>query len=245
MNIYLLVLVCTGLMFLATTLGSALVFLIRSMSDTLEKVCLGLASGIMVSASIFSLLLPALEDSSCLEVMIGILIGGVFLWLLDCFFSYQEGNHKHKKSLFFLAVTLHNIPEGMVVGLACALSYQVNSAVTLASAVALAFGIAIQNIPEGLAVSLALLEQKKTRMKAFLYGVLSGLVEPIFGLIMALLSHALSNFMPMFLSLAAGTMFYVVVDELIPKSKSEKNSSGVLSFMVGFIIMMYLDIMLG
>lgn len=136
-------------------------------------------------------------------------------------------------------------PEGMAVGLACALAYQVNSMVTITSAIALAIGIAIQNIPEGTAVSIAMLEQKKTKWRAFLYGVFSGVVEPIAGVFMALLSNKLEGFMPFFLSLAAGTMFYVVVDELIPNSKSEKNSNGVIFFMIGFVIMMYLDVILG
>lgn len=244
MNVYILVLICTSITFFATALGSALVFLIKEMNENIEKICLGLASGIMISASIFSLLLPALEDSSCLSVIISVLLGGLLILIMDKIFSHKNATPQ-KKSMFFLAVTLHNVPEGMAVGLACALAYQLNSAVTLASAVALAIGIAIQNIPEGTAVSIAMLEQKKTRMQAFLYGLFSGIVEPIAGILMAILSHKLATFMPFFLSLAAGTMFYVVVDELIPNSKSEKNNSGVLSFMVGFVIMMYLDVILG
>ena len=243
MNVYMLVFICTSITFFATVLGCLLVFLIKEMNENVEKICLGLASGIMISASIFSLLLPALEDSSCLSVIISVLLGGFLILIMDKIFSHKE-KVPQKKSMFFLAVTLHNIPEGMAVGLACALAYQVNSAVTLASAVALAVGIAIQNIPEGTAVSIAMLEQKKTRMQAFLYGVISGIVEPIAGILMAVLSHKLASFMPFFLSLAAGTMFYVVVDELIPNSKSEKNNSGVLSFMIGFVIMMYLDVIL-
>lgn len=244
MNVYLLVILCTAITFFATALGSALVFLIKEMNENVEKICLGLASGIMISASIFSLLLPALEDSSCLSVIVSVLLGGIFILIMDKLFSHKKSSTQ-RQSMFFLAVTLHNIPEGMAVGLACALAYQANSAVTLASAVALAIGIAIQNIPEGTAVSIAMLEQKKTRIQAFLYGLFSGIVEPIAGILMAVLSHKLASLMPFFLSLAAGTMFYVVVDELIPNSKSKKNNSGVLSFMVGFVIMMYLDVILG
>ena len=133
----------------------------------------------------------------------------------------------------------------MIVGLACALTYTQNSMATLATTLALAIGIAIQNIPEGMAVSFTLLEEGKGKGKAFLYGMVSGIVEPIFGILMVLLSHVLEPFMPFFLSLAAGTMFYVVVDELIPKSKVNNSNSGVVSFMIGFAIMMYLDVILG
>ena len=244
MNEYLLVIICTMITFLATVLGSLFVFLIRKMNKNIEKVCLGLASGIMIAASIFSLLLPALEDSNCFSVVISLLLGGALIFVIDKIVTYYKKTPQ-KKSMFFLAVTLHNIPEGMAVGLACALAYQINSAVTIASAIALAIGIAIQNIPEGTAVSIAMLEQKKTKFQSFLYGVLSGIVEPIAGITMAILSNKLASLMPFFLSLAAGTMFYVVVDELIPNSKSENDSKGVFSFMIGFVIMMYLDVILG
>ncbi len=243
MNVYILALISTLLMFLATTCGSLFVFLIKKMSPILEKICLGLASGIMIAASIFSLLLPALEDGNPTLVVASILLGGFFLWLLDFICSWWKKGQK--KSHFFLAVTLHNIPEGMIVGLACALAYQNNTNVTMAGVIALAIGIAVQNIPEGMAVSFALLEQGKGRWEAFLYGAISGVVEPIFGLLMVILSYQLSPLMPFFLSLAAGTMFYVVVDELIPSSKLENDKTGVNFFMIGFCFMMYLDIILG
>lgn len=239
MKIYILVFLCTFFMFLATTLGSGFIFFLKKTSTTLEKSCLGLASGIMIAASIFSLLLPSLEEKNCLFIAASFLLGGFLLWTLDFFFSFQ----KKKKSLFFLAVTLHNIPEGMAVGLAVSLA--VHSSLSFASAFALTLGIAVQNIPEGMAVSFAMLEQKKNKVIAFFYGVISGIVEPIAGIFMALLVHKLSSWMPFFLALAAGTMFYVVVDELIPSSKEENKSSGVVSFMVGFVIMMYLDVILG
>ncbi len=242
MNIYVLVIISTLLMFLATVLGAAFVFIIPKVNAMVERICLGFASGIMIAASIFSLLLPALDSTKhCFLVIMSILIGGLFLWVLDFFLSSKE----KKQSFFFLAVTLHNIPEGMIVGLACALTYTQNSMATLATTLALAIGIAIQNIPEGMAVSFTLLEEGKGKGKAFLYGMVSGIVEPIFGILMVLLSHVLEPFMPFFLSLAAGTMFYVVVDELIPKSKVNNSNSGVVSFMIGFAIMMYLDVILG
>ena len=231
MNIYVLVIISTLLMFLATVLGAAFVFIIPKVNAMVERICLGFASGIMIADS----------TKHCFLVIMSILIGGLFLWVLDFFLSSKE----KKQSFFFLAVTLHNIPEGMIVGLACALTYTQNSMATLATTLALAIGIAIQNIPEGMAVSFTLLEEGKGKGKAFLYGMVSGIVEPIFGILMVLLSHVLEPFMPFFLSLAAGTMFYVVVDELIPKSKVNNSNSGVVSFMIGFAIMMYLDVILG
>lgn len=233
--------ISTLILFAATTMGALGVFLLKKMNPIIERVCMGLASGIMLAASVFSLLLPALESSSCLTVILSFLLGGVLLWLLDGLFSWKN----KKKTLFFLAVTLHNIPEGMAVGLACTLAFQANSSVTMASAIALTIGIAIQNIPEGMAVSFAMMGEGGKKKKAFFYGVLSGIVEPIFGLFMAILSHQLQSFMPLFLSIAAGTMFYVVVDELIPSSKEENSRAGVVSFMLGFVIMMYLDVVLG
>ncbi len=241
MKVYLFVMFATLILFAATTLGAFGVFLLRKINPVVERVCMGLASGIMLAASIFSLLLPALETSSCMMVILSFLVGGVILWLLDSLFTWKN----KQKSLFFLAVTLHNIPEGMAVGLACTLAFEANSSVTIASAIALTIGIAIQNIPEGMAVSFAMMGEEAKKRKAFFYGVLSGIVEPIFGLLMAILSHQLQSSMPIFLSLAAGTMFYVVVDELIPSSKKENSSAGVVSFMLGFVIMMYLDVVLG
>lgn len=241
MNSFILVLLCSGLTFLATILGSASVYFFKNINDNFEKACLGVASGIMIAASIFSLLIPALEDPNYWIVILGVLIGGLLIYF---FKRLNLKIKKNNKSMFFLAVTLHNIPEGMAVGLACSLALT-NPHISIMSAVALSIGIAIQNIPEGAAISLPLLKDCKDKKKAFLYGVISGIVEPISALIMLLLVSYLSNLMPFFLSLAAGTMFYVVVDELIPESKRENSDIGVISFMIGFIIMMILDISLG
>lgn len=239
MNIYVLVIICTMMTFGATALGSSLVYFVKSFDNKIEKICLGLASGIMIAASIFSLILPALDDSSCIVVIISFLIGALVIILFK-----KITPHRNQKSSFIFAVTLHNIPEGMAVGLICALAFQVGSGVTIASALALAIGIAIQNIPEGAAISLPLVN-KLGKNKAFLYGVLSGIVEPIGGIIMAVLVSYLQSFLPICLSLAAGTMFYVVVDELIPESKQQNTDSGAIFFMIGFALMMFLDIMLG
>lgn len=238
MDIYLLVIICTTLTFGSTILGSSLVFFLKSFDNKLEKIFLGLASGIMIAASIFSLLLPSLEDSSCIVVIISFLIGALVIILFK-----KLSPNKEKKSSFILAVTLHNIPEGMAIGLICAMAFQ-NGTATIASALALATGIAIQNIPEGAAISLPLVN-KMGKKKSFIYGIMSGIVEPIGAIIMVLLVKYLQNFLPICLSVAAGTMFYVVVDELIPESKCNKSDIGAISFMIGFAIMMFLDIILG
>jgi len=241
LNAFILVLLCSGLTFLATILGAASVYFFRNINESFEKVCLGLASGIMIAASIFSLLLPALETSNYWIVVLGLLIGGLLIYVCKII------NRKIKKSnqsLFFLAVTLHNIPEGMAVGLGCSLALT-NSNTSIMSAIILSIGIAIQNIPEGAAISLPMLKEKNNKRDAFLTGLISGIVEPISAIIMVLLTSYLSGLMPLFLSLAAGTMFYVVVDELIPESKKQNSDIGVISFMIGFLIMMILDISLG
>lgn len=236
-----LVLLCSSLTFLATVLGSASVYFFKDINDNFEKACLGLASGIMISASIFSLLLPALETANYWSAVVGVLIGSLLIYMCKLI---NLKIRKNNKSLFFLAVTLHNIPEGMAVGLACSLACT-NPQISIMSAIVLSIGIAIQNIPEGAAIALPMLKEHNNKRKAFLSGVISGIVEPIGAVIMVLLTSYLSNLMPFFLSLAAGTMFYVVVDELIPESKKQQSNIGVVSFMIGFIIMMILDISLG
>lgn len=241
MNEFILLLLCSGLTFLATILGSASVYFFKNINDNFEKVCLGLASGIMIAASIFSLLMPALDSPNYWIVILGVLIGSLLIYLCKIINIKIK---KSNKSLFFLAVTLHNIPEGMAVGLACSLAH-IDPQISIMSAIVLSIGIAIQNIPEGAAIALPMLKEQNNKRKAFLSGVISGIVEPISALIMVLLTSYLSQLMPFFLSLAAGTMFYVVVDELIPESKKQNSDIGVLSFMIGFLIMMILDISLG
>ena len=234
-----LVLLCSSLTFLATILGSATVYFFKNLDNNFEKVCFGLASGIMIAASIFSLLLPAMEQANYWVSICGILIGSLIIYMCNL---VNQKIKKDNKSLFFFAVTLHNIPEGMIVGLACSLALSGN---TVTSALALSLGIAIQNIPEGAAVSLPMLKTKKNKHRAFLSGFISAIVEPISAIMMFFLAHYLSQLMPFFLSLAAGTMFYVVVDELIPESKKNNSDTGVISFMFGFLIMMLLDVSLG
>lgn len=233
MNSFSLVLLCTTITFAATAIGASFIYLFKNINFKFEKICLGLASGIMISASIFSLILPSLDYNNNWFSILGIILGGILIFFLKIL---NIKIRKDNKYLFYLAVTLHNIPEGMAIGLSCAMDSPL-------SALVLALGIAIQNIPEGIATALPLLKFH-SKHKSFLLAVLSGLVEPVGALIMFLLSNYLKLYMPLFLCLAASTMIFVVVDELIPESKDSRSNTGLISFIFGFIIMMMLDILL-
>lgn len=258
----LLALMGTGFTFLATTLGASAVFFFRQhISKNTERIFLGFAAGIMIAASIWSLLIPALEMTECkshfkfIPVTIGFLFGIFFLLLLDNIIPHlhyhskkPEGMHTSFKrtTMLFLAVTLHNIPEGMAVALTFSLASGGHPILTFSSALALAIGIGLQNIPEGAALSLPLKGEGISTFKAFLYGSLSGIVEPIAGIIAVLLASSITPLMPWLLSFAAGAMMYVVVEELIPEAHlGEHSHSGTISVMIGFLVMMILDITLG
>ena len=248
------------LIFICTTLGAMLVFFIRQkeMSPKLSKVFVGFAAGIMLSASFFSLIKPALETNisympSWSVVAISIVLGAAFLWGIDKLTPHFHANvnkeeglpakRMSKTSKMFLAVTIHNVPEGLSVGIAfgVALSQPDNHALLL-GALLLAIGIGLQNIPEGAAVSLPVKAETGSSSKAFLFGMLSGVVEPIAAVIGLLLSMQIQGIMPWALSFAAGCMIYVVAEELIPEMTSEDHSHyGVWSFIVGFVIMLALD----
>lgn len=247
--------------FLGTALGASFVFFMRKeMSPRLQKALTGFAGGVMVAASIWSLLDPALENASSLGIwsfvpaFIGFWIGTLFLLLLDHviphlhkFTEEAEGpKSKLKKTLMMvLAVVLHNIPEGMAVGVVYA-SLMAGGNVSTTGALALAIGIAIQNIPEGAIISMPLRAQGESKGKAFLYGVLSGAVEPIGFIITVFASQLFINIMPYLLAFAAGAMMYVVVEELIPEMSAGKHSNiGVILFSLGFTLMMALDVALG
>ena len=249
--------------FLMTTLGSALVFFFKKdLSANFKKIFLGFASGIMIAASIFSLLLPAIEEPvdympSWLVVGISFLLGCGFLFLIDKIVPHihkgmneEEGvKTKRMKSTtkMFLAVLIHNIPEGLAVGLAFGLVFsgQGDSDALLMSALMLALGMGLQNFPEGAAVSLPMMDELKSKPKAFLYGMLTGIVEPIAAVIGIFLSMYISGIMPWALAFAAGCMVYVTVEELIPEAQMDsKNHMGTRSFIAGFIVMMILDIAL-
>ena len=213
----------------------------------------GFAAGVMIAASIWSLIIPSVEMSSNLDNMkwipatIGLALGFLFLILINNIVEKieRQGNMRNFNMLLF-SVTLHNIPEGMAVGVCFAGLLSGNTAIILAEAMVLSIGIAVQNIPEGAIISMPLKMQGVSRKKAFLYGMLSGIVEPIAALFTIFLTNVVVPILPYLLSFAAGAMLYVVAEELIPDmNENKKNSMGVLGLMMGFIIMMVLDITLG
>ncbi|MCR5290972.1 MAG: ZIP family metal transporter [Treponema sp.] len=247
--------------FLGTTLGAACVFVLKDkLEDSVQKLLLGFASGVMIAASVWSLIIPALDESQYLgrfafvPAAVGIVLGMAFLFLLDVIIPHMhidasspEGPHSQlkKTTMLCLAVTLHNIPEGMAVGVVFASFLSGAKTISLIDAFALAIGIAIQNFPEGAIISLPLAGDGNGKLKAFFYGMLSGIVEPIAGLLSILLISFIVPFMPYLLSFAAGAMLYVVVEELIPEASSGTHSNnGTIGFGVGFILMMILDVAL-
>lgn len=242
----------TAFPFLMTTLGAATVFFLKNEPHPrFQKATMGFAAGVMTAAAVWSLLLPAIEqaasDALCpawLPSAAGILVGVIFLAALDGALPNLRRRRSQKlisqqNALLAAAITLHNIPEGMAVGLAFALSAQYGG---LVGAATLALGIGIQNFPEGAAVSLPLRQDGYRRGRAFLGGMLSGAVEPVFGLLTVLVAAGVRALMPWLLSFAAGAMLYVVVAELVPQSQGKDGTCG---FTVGFLIMMVLDVALG
>ena len=248
--------------FIGTTLGAAMVFLMKNkMNSKLEKALLGFASGVMIAASIWSLLQPAIEMSeeqgkiSWLAPSVGFMIGIVFLLLLDSLIPHLHLNSDKpeglssklkKTTMLVLAVTLHNIPEGMAVGVVFAGMLAQNNLITLAGAFALSIGIAIQNFPEGAIISMPLKEEGMSKGKAFILGMLSGIVEPIAASITLLITNLVVPVLPYILAFAAGAMIYVVVEELIPEAQNgEHTNIGTIGCAIGFVLMMILDIALG
>ena len=248
--------------FLGTSLGAACVFFMKkSMNSMVQRALSGFAAGVMVAASIWSLLVPALEQAenmgtwSFVPAAVGFWAGILFLLLLDHIIPHLHQNSDEaegpksrlqKVTMLVLAVTLHNIPEGMAVGVVYAGWLSESSQITLMGALALSIGIAIQNFPEGAIISMPLREEGASKGKAFLYGVMSGAVEPLGALITILAAGFIVPAMPYLLSFAAGAMMYVVVEELIPEMSEGKHSDvGALMFATGFSIMMILDVALG
>lgn len=248
--------------FLGTMLGSGTVFFMKNkMNKKIEKLLLGFASGVMIAASIWSLIIPSISISeeqgkiSWIPASIGFMFGIVFLLVLDSLIPHlhlksdkPEGikSKLKKTTMMMFAVTLHNIPEGMAVGVTFAGAIIGNAGITITGAFALAIGIAIQNFPEGAIISLPLKNEGISKIKAFLYGTLSGIVEPIGAIITLLLINAVVPILPYLLSFAAGAMIYVVVEELIPESQADKHSNiGTIGVAIGFVIMMILDVALG
>ena len=258
--------IATGLSipFAGTTLGAAMVFLMKNeMNKKLEKLLLGFAAGVMIAASVWSLLIPGIEMAGeqgkipWVPATVGFLLGMSFLLVLDSLIphlhldsSSPEGvkSGMGKTAMLVFAVTLHNLPEGMAVGVTFAGAMMGNTGITMAGAFALAVGIAIQNFPEGAIISMPLKSsgQGISRGKAFYYGMLSGLVEPIGAVITILLTNLVVPFLPYLLSFAAGALIYVVVEELIPESQSgEHTNIGTIGVAMGFTLMMVLDVALG
>lgn len=253
----------TGFTFLMTALGAGVVFFFKGeIKPAVQRIFLGFAAGVMIAASVWSLLIPAIEMAQeqghigWIPAACGFVLGGLFLLGLDALMphlhigaSETDGpvSGLRRTTLLVLAVTLHNIPEGMAVGLACAMAISGGSAsVTVASAFALAMGIGLQNIPEGAAISLPLRKEGLSRSRSFVYGAASGIVEPIGGVLAVLIAGSITPLMPWFLSFAAGAMIFVVVEELIPEAHlGESSNTGTLGVMAGFLVMMIMDVALG
>ncbi len=242
--------------FVMTTLGSAVVFLFKKdVSDRCNCLFFGFASGLMIAASIWSLILPAIDGSESfgkwafMPSVIGIILGGAFLVLIDKILAHinkKKEPYLSKHSKIFLAVTLHNLPEGLAVGLSFGSAFVIGTQSAIMGALGLAIGIGVQNFPEGAGISLPMLRKTGNKWKSFLYGMLSGAVEPVMAVIGFFLSTSLTSLMPWFLAFSAGAMLFVVAEELLPEAKfSDKSSIGAWGFLIGFVIMMALDVALG
>ena len=248
--------------FLGTTIGAGCVFFVqKEIKSVIQKMLLGFASGIMVAASVWSLLIPAMEmcesagKLAFIPAAVGFSIGMLFLWMLDKLIPHlhmgsdtPEGpkSNLKKTTMLVFAVTLHNLPEGMAVGVVFARLLTGSAPITVAGAFALTIGIAIQNFPEGAIISLPLHSEGQSKLRAFIMGTLSGVVEPIGALVTILCAKVLVPIVPYMLAFAAGAMIYVVVEELIPESaQGEHSDMGTMGFAVGFLIMMILDVALG
>lgn len=247
---------------LGTVLGSAFVFFMKNeMPARLQKALLGFASGVMVAASIWSLIIPSMEmwaDQGRLRIipaLVGFLAGIAFLLLIDYITPHLHmGSSKpegprtklSRTAMLTFAVTIHNLPEGMAVGVVLAGAMQASTSISTAGAMAMALGIAIQNIPEGAIISMPMKEAGNSRLKSFIIGALSGVVEPIGAILVILLASTITPTLPYLLSFAAGAMFYVVVEELIPEaSEGEHSNLSTIGFAIGFAVMMTLDVVLG
>lgn len=244
----------TAFTFLMTTLGAALVFFFKGqIDDRVQCACMGFASGVMSAAAVFSLLVPAIEQAGAqgaapwLVVTVGFVLGALMIAGVDRVLRFAGGVRRadeaaRMRTLMYTAVTLHNVPEGMAVGLAFALAAQ-DGGLGLAAAITLALGIGIQNFPEGAAVALPLRQGDMSRMRAFVLGTLSGAVEPLFGVLVVLATSAVRQAMPALMAFSAGAMMYVVMCEMIPEAA--RCRLGTRFAVIGYVVMMTLDIALG
>ena len=266
MNLVLLSIIGISIIFLCTTIGAACVFVFRNnnISPKINQILLGFASGVMLSASIFSLIIPAVENSDdnympmWLVAGLSVVLGAMFIWGIDKILPHlhSEGREEGIKTTkvsknfkMFLAVTIHNIPEGLSVGIAYGIalaSWNTNPQAAIMGALMLAIGIGIQNIPEGAVVSLMYKGATGSNKKSFLYGMLSGAVEPVAAVVGLFLAMQIKIIMPWALAFAAGCMLYVIAEEMIPDMKGNSiHHHGVWAFIIGFVVMMILDISLG
>lgn len=251
-----------GIPFLGTSLGAAMVFFMKQkINMQVEKALLGFASGVMIAASVWSLIIPAIDMAtqqgriSWIPASVGFLAGIFFLLLLDMLVPHIHLESENpegikmklsKTTMLLFAVTLHNIPEGMAIGVTLAGAKMQNTGITIAGAMTLALGIAIQNFPEGAIISMPLKGEGISKKRAFFYGALSGIVEPIGAVITVLLAKQVVVILPYLLAFAAGAMIYVVVEELIPESQMGEHSNiGTIGVAMGFVLMMILDVALG
>ena len=228
--------------FIGTIIGAALVYIMKKeLNKKMEIIIYGFAAGVMMAALVWSLIIPAINQSSVIPVIIGLVLGVGIFYFIDYYLEKKKIKNKKIDNLM-LAVTLHNIPEGMAVGVAFA-SYMAGG-LNLAACYALAIGIAIQNFPEGSVISFPLLKKGYSKNKAFLYGFISAVFELLETLITLIFTNFVVSIMPYMLSIAAGAMMYVIVVELLPES-TDKSRLNVIGFLIGFIIMMILDVLLG
>ncbi len=247
-----LALIATLFTWFITILGSAIVYFFKKINKNLLDMMLSLASGVMIAASFFSLIAPSIEMAKALGMnkvimtSIGFICGGLLIVLMDKIFSKKNSNKKKRCMMLISSITLHNIPEGLAIGVAFgSIMYNLDGA-NLSNAIGLAIGIGIQNFPEGCAVSMPLRREGLSRTTSFIYGCLSAIVEPIAGVLGALLVLKIRIILPFLLAFAAGAMIYVVVAELIPECANNRNKGLISMFsLIGFTIMMVLDVLLG
>lgn len=233
--------------FIGTILGASMVFLLKkNISNNINKLLLGLASGLMFAASIWSLIIPSIDSGGIIIAALGFTDGIILMMFIDYIIKFYRLEENKKNSMLLLAVIIHNIPEGMATGVALVGLFNGNSAITLAGVFSLAIGIAIQNIPEGAIISMSIKGLGHSKSKAFSYGLFSGIVEPIAGIITIFLVNLVGPMLPFLLALAAGCMIYVVINELLPTSQTGKGKNyGTLGVMIGFTIIMILNVVLG
>ncbi len=247
-----LALIATLFTWFITLLGAGIVYFFKKVNKNILDCMLSLAAGVMIAASFFSLIMPAIEMSEKLGMnkilltSFGFISGGLLITIMDLIFSKKQTDKRKRCFMLISSITLHNIPEGLAIGVAFgSIMYHLDGA-TLSNAIALAIGIGIQNFPEGVAVSMPLRREGLSRTKSFFYGQLSAIVEPISGVIGAILVLKIRIILPFLLAFAAGAMIYVVIAELIPECETNKNKSLITMFsLIGFTIMMILDVLLG